>query len=163
MKYRLQIALPLWLVYLALTQKSLDNILPNLVLGAIIAMGTSLLFPPRPRPFDWSGSFPFAIGLLQYAWLVVRDMFNSAYNVAKIVLNPKLPIRPGIIAIKTGCTSELAAALSAHAITLTPGEMVMAIDDNGVLYVHTLDIVRTQEHSEHAQKLRRNLLSKLVS
>ena len=163
MMYRLQIALPLWLVYLALTQKSWDNILQNLVFGAVIAIAISFLFPPRPRPLDWSGAFPFFIGLLQYSWLVIKDMFKSAYNVAKIVLNPKLPIRPGIIAINADCKSELATALSAHAITLTPGEMVVAMDDNGILYTHTLDIIRSQEHSEHAQELRRNLLSKLVS
>jgi multicomponent Na+:H+ antiporter subunit E len=163
MRYRIQIALPLWLAYLALTQKSWDNILQNLVFGAVIAIAISFLFPPRPRPFDWSGAFPFFIGLLQYSWLVIKDMFKSAYNVAKIVLNPKLPIRPGIIAINAGCKSELATALSAHAITLTPGEMVIAMDENGTLYTHTLDVVRSQEHSEHAQELRRNLLSKLVS
>jgi multicomponent Na+:H+ antiporter subunit E len=163
MRYRFQLALPLWLVYMALTQKPSGNIFPNLVFGAIIAVLVSLLFPPRSRPFDWSGVVPFIIGLLQYAWLVIQDMFKSAYNVAKIVLDPKLPIRPGIIAIKAGCTSEKATALSAHAITLTPGEMVVAIGENGILYTHTLDIVRSQEHAEDAQKLRRNLLSKLVA
>jgi multicomponent Na+:H+ antiporter subunit E len=163
MRYRLQIALPLLLVYLALTQKSWGNFLANLIFGTAIALAISFLFPPRPRPFNWSGVLPFFVGLLQYTWLVVTDMFKSAYNVAKIVLNPKLPIRPGIIAINAGCKSELATALSAHAITLTPGEMVVAMDDNGTLYTHTLDITRSQEHSEHAQELRRNMLSKLVS
>lgn len=163
MKYRLQLALPLWLVYMALTQKTWQNILPNLVFGALIAFLVSSLFPPRLRPFDWSGVVPFLIGLLQYAWLVIVDMFKSAYNVARIVLDPKLPIRPGIIAIKTGCASELATALSAHAITLTPGEMVVAMDEDGTLYTHTLDMSRSQAHAEDAQELRRNLLSKLVS
>jgi multicomponent Na+:H+ antiporter subunit E len=181
MKYRLQIALPLWLVYMALAQKPLkdifqnlisgtiiqylisEKVLQNLVFGAIIAIAFSFLFPPRPRPFDWSGVLPFFIGLLQYSWLVIKDMFKSAYNVAKIVLDPRLPIRPGIIAIDAGCKSELATALSAHAITLTPGEMVVAMDENGVLYTHTLDIDRSDEYAEQAQSLRRNLLSKLVS
>ena len=163
MKYRLQLALPLWLIYMALTQKTWQNILPNLFLGAFIAIFISFLFPPRSRPFDWSRVIPFLVGLVQYAWLVIVDMFKSAYNVARIVLDPKLPIRPGIIAIKTGCASELATALSAHAITLTPGEMVVAIGEEGILYTHTLDIVRSQAHAEDAQELRRNLLSKLVS
>jgi multicomponent Na+:H+ antiporter subunit E len=162
MRYRLQISLPLWAVYISLTQKSITDV-PNIVFGAAIAIAVSFLFPPRARPFDWSDLFPFFIGLLQYSWLVIKDMLNSAYNVAKIVLNPKLPIRPGIIAIDAGCKSELATALSAHAITLTPGEMVVAMDENGILYTHTLDIDRSEEHAEHVQSLRRNLLSKLVS
>jgi multicomponent Na+:H+ antiporter subunit E len=162
MKYRIQMTLFLWAVYISLTQKSITDV-PNLVFGAAIAIWGSFLFPPRAHSFNRSDLFPFFIGLLQYAWLVIKDMFKSAYNVAKIVLDPKLPIRPGIIAIDAGCKSELATALSAHAITLTPGEMVVAMDENGILYTHTLDIDRSDEYAEHAQSLRRNLLSKLVS
>ncbi len=162
MRYRLQIALPLWLVYLSLTQKSWQTLLPNMILGALIAMGISLLFPPRSRPFNWSGFFSFLVGVLQYVWLVVTDMFKSAYNVGRIVLDPKLPIRPGILAIKSGCQNPAATALSAHAITLTPGEMVIAIGEDGTLYTHTLDIERSEAHSGDAQELRRTLLRKLI-
>jgi len=159
---RLQIALPLFLVYLALSHRPGDNLLPNLVLGALIALGVSALLPGRSRPFNWRRFFPFLFGILRYASLVIVDMFKSAYNVALIVLDPKLPIRPGIVAIDSGCQSELATALSAHAITLTPGEMVVAIDEKGILYTHTLDINRSEEYAEDAQSLRRNLLSKIV-
>jgi multicomponent Na+:H+ antiporter subunit E len=162
MKYRIQTTLFLWAVYISLTQKSITDV-PNLFFGAAIASIVSFLFPPRAHSFNRYDVLPFFIGLFQYAWLVIKDMFKSAYNVAKIVLDPKLPIRPGIIAIDAGCKSELATALSAHAITLTPGEMVVAMDENGILYTHTLDIDRSDEYAEHAQSLRRNLLSKLVS
>ncbi|GAB4485297.1 MAG: hypothetical protein Fur0016_10240 [Anaerolineales bacterium] len=159
---RLQIALPLLLVYLALSHRPGDNLLPNLVFGSLIALGISALLPGRPRPFNWRRFFPFLFGILRYAGLVIVDMFKSAYTVALIVLDPKLPIRPGIVAIDSGCQSELAAALSAHAITLTPGEMVIAIDEKGILYTHTLDVNRSKEYAEDAQSLRRNLLSKIV-
>lgn len=159
---RLQIALPLLLVYLALSHRPGDTLLPNLMFGALIALGMSALLPGRSRPFNWRRFLPFLWGVLRYTVLVIVDMFKSAYNVALIVLNPKLPIQPGIVAVDSGCQSELATALSAHAITLTPGEMVIAIDEKGILYIHTLDINRSQEYAEEAQSLRRNLLSKIV-
>lgn len=164
---RLQIALPLFLVYLALSSKTAEETanhspIPNLVFGALLAIGISLLLSDRKQPFDWSRFFPFLIGLVRYALLVIVDMFKSAVQVAQIVLNPKLPIKPGIIAIDSGCKSGLAMALSAHAITLTPGEMVVAIDENGIMYTHTLNIARSKEYAEQAQQQRRSLLSKIV-
>ncbi len=159
---RVQIALPLLLVYLALSHKPGDNLLPNLVFGALLAYGVSRLLPVRAKPFDWSRFVPFVLGIFRYAALVVVDMFKSAYQVARIVLDPKLPIQPGIIAIDSGCNSQMATALSAHAITLTPGEMVIAIEEDGTMFIHTLDISRSAEYAEDAQALRRNLLSQIV-
>lgn len=159
---RLQIAFSLMLVYLALAHQPGEKFLPNLVFGFLIAMGVSLFIPARRQSVDLRRALTSLTGLLRYALLVVADMFKSAYNVARIVLDPKLPIRPGIVAIDSGCQSELATALSAHAITLTPGEMVVAMDERGIMYIHTLEINRSDEYAEEAQSLRRNLLSKIV-
>ncbi len=159
---RLQITLPLMLVYLALAYKYGDNPLPHLVLGFFVALGVSHLLPVRVKIFNWSYAPTFFIGVTRYALRVIVDMFKSAYQVALIVLDPKLPINPGVVAIHSGCQSPIATALSAHAITLTPGEMVIAIDEAGVLYTHTLDVSRSEEYSAQAQALRRNLLSKIV-
>lgn len=159
---RLQIAIPLLLIYLALSHKPGDNLLPNLVLGLVIALGISLGLPVRPRPFHWRRVLPILAGIFRYALVVIVDMFKSAYQVALIVINPKLPIHPGIVAVDSGCKSELATALSAHAITLTPGEMVIAIDKRGTMYVHTLDMDRSAKSAEHSQSLRRTLLSRII-
>jgi multicomponent Na+:H+ antiporter subunit E len=166
MMVRLQVALPLLIVYLSLSYRydhTLRDFFANLFMGALLALGVSLLLPRREQPFDWSRVLPFFDGLFRYAILIIVDMLTSAYQVAQIVLNPKLPIRPGIVAIDSGCQSELATALSAHAITLTPGEMVVAMDEHGILYTHTLDIDRSAEYAEQAQSLRRNLLSKIIA
>jgi multicomponent Na+:H+ antiporter subunit E len=163
---RLQIALPIFLVYLALSTRPASQMgqyphWPNLVFGALVAYGVSLFLPARSRPFRWSRFFPFLVGLFRYTFFVIADMLKSAIQTAQIVLDPKLPINPGIIAIDSGCESELATALSAHAITITPGEMVIAMDEKGVMYTHTLNVQRSAEAAEEAQALRRNLLSKI--
>lgn len=159
---RLQLALPLAVAYLALAYKYGDNPLPHLVFGLLVGLGVSALLPVRVKTFDWSYAPVFFWGLARYAARVLVDMFKSAYQVALIVLDPKLPINPGVVAIQSGCKSPIATALSAHAITLTPGEMVIAIDDDHVLYTHTLDVSRSAEYSAQAQALRRDLLSKIV-
>ena len=164
---RLQISLFLFLVYLALSTRPAKLMgehphWPNLVFGALVAYGVSLLLPVRSRPFNWSRVLPFLVGIFRYILFVIVDMFKSAIQTARIVLDPKLPIAPGIIAIDSGCESELATALSAHAITITPGEMVIAMDEKGIMYTHTLYVHRSAEAAEEAQALRRDLLSKIV-
>jgi multicomponent Na+:H+ antiporter subunit E len=156
----LRSVLLLALVYLAVT----GNLEPaNIVLGLLIAIVVTLLVRPRSGPTDLR-RLPGALwGLARYTVILIVDIIKNGLNVARIVLDPALPIRPGIIAIPSGCQNELAAALSAHAITVTPGELVIGIDDQFVLYVHCLDVTRAAEHAAQAQAMRRELLSKILS
>ena len=55
----------------------------------------------------------------------------------------------------------MATALSAHAITLAPGEMVVEIGEGGVMYTHTLDASQAADYVAEAQDLRRELLRKI--
>ena len=73
-------------------------------------------------------------------------MLSGGLFVARIILRRELQIDPGIIAVPSGCDSELASALSAHAISLSPGELVVEIDELGVMYTHALDITRSEEN-----------------
>jgi multicomponent Na+:H+ antiporter subunit E len=148
----------LWLVYLALTANLEWS---NLILGLLIAAGlTRLLRPPR-------GSFelrrlPVALlALGRYLFIVAWDAIKSGLVAARLVLDPALPVKPGIVAIPSGCDSELATALSAHAITLAPGEMVVEIGEGGVMYTHTLDATQATDYVAEAQSLRSDLLRKI--
>jgi multicomponent Na+:H+ antiporter subunit E len=89
------------------------------------------------------------------------DIVRNGIRVARIVLDPRLPIRPGIIAIPAGMKTELGVALSAHAITVTPGEQVAEIGDDGVMYTHCLDAVTSAEGAEEAQRKRRAMLESI--
>ncbi len=155
----IQLSFPLFIVYLALT----GNVAPaNLVLGVLVAVGVSLLSPKIDLPkfsllrlpgFLWAG--------FRYLFVVAWDVVRGAYSTARIVLDPKLPLNAGIIAIPSGSNSELGTALSAHAITLSPGEMVVAIDEGGVMYTHCLNVNDSERFVDEAQSLRKNLLSKM--
>jgi multicomponent Na+:H+ antiporter subunit E len=148
----------LWVVYVALTA---NWEVGNLVLGLLIAVGLTLLLRPEPRTIDPRRLPTAFLALMRYLIVVIYDMFASGLRVARILLDPALPIKPGIIAIPTGCASELATALSAHSITLAPGEMVIEIDEPGVMYVHALDATRAEEYVAGAQQLRQDLLRRI--
>jgi multicomponent Na+:H+ antiporter subunit E len=148
----------LWLVYLALTA-NLE--LGNLVLGLLVAMGTTLLLRPPRGEFELRRLPRAFLALVRYVFVVFVDAIRSGLVAARLVLDPALPVKPGIIAIPSDCDSELATALSAHAITLAPGEMVVEIGKDGTLYAHALDATRAAEYVTEAQELRRELLRKI--
>jgi multicomponent Na+:H+ antiporter subunit E len=94
--------------------------------------------------------------------VLLKDLLVSGLQVAHIVLSPSLPIKPGIIAIPAGTDSELATALSAHSISVTPGEVVVEISDDGVMYTHVLDVTQSNEARLSAQERRRDLFSRML-
>jgi multicomponent Na+:H+ antiporter subunit E len=148
----------LWLVYLALTA----NLEPgNVVLGLLVATGLTLLMRPPRGTFELKRLPGAVVALGRYLFVVIVDAIKSGLVAARLVLDPALPVKPGIIAIPSDCDSELATALSAHAITLAPGEMVVEIGRDGTMYAHALDATRAADYVEEAQALRRGLLRKI--
>ncbi len=148
----------LLVIYLALT----GNLqLSNIVLGLLVAVIAALLLRPQRGRADLR-RLPVALwSLIRYIAILGADVVKGGIGAARLVLDPKLPIRPGIITIDSGCQSELATALSAHALSIAPGELVLGIDAAGVLYVHCLDATHAAEYAAAAQALRSNLLSKI--
>lgn len=156
---RIRIILPLFLVYLALSG---NLTISNLVMGLLVATGISLLMPRIELPaFSLARVPEFLWAGLRYLFVVAWDVLRGTYSTARIVLDPKMPLNAGIIAIPSGSKTELGTALSAHAITLSPGEMVIAIDQDGVMYTHCLNVDDSARFVTEAQELRKNLLSKM--
>lgn len=149
----------LTLVYLALTA----NLQPlNILTGVLLAVGITAVLPRSRKKLQWRRLPGIAVASIRYIFILLYDLTVSGVQVARIVLSPKMPIQPGIIAIPSGCTNETAVALSAHAITLTPGELVVEIDDEGVMYTHMLDMADAAQDILAAQKMRRELLQKIL-
>jgi multicomponent Na+:H+ antiporter subunit E len=156
--HNIPVVILLTVFYLAITA-NLEPI--NIVAGVLIAVGLVAMLRPPKRAFRWH-RLPSAVAALsRYVAILLRDMLYSGFQAAGIVLHPKLPLNTGIIKIPTECKSSLGAALSAHAITLTPGELVIAMTTDGTLYTHCLDVRKSGEHVERAQKLREELLRQI--
>lgn len=69
------------------------------------------------------------------------EIFVSSIMVIRKIIQPKMDIKPGIIATKTDLETDIEVTLLAMLITFTPGSVVMEISsDNKVLYFHTIDI-----------------------
>lgn len=158
--YNLLLIVPLLLVYLELSS---NFELSNVVVGLLIVSGILLLIRPRRRPMVWHRLPSAIVALIKYVVILAYDLIMSGIQVARIVLDPALPIQQGIVAIPSECESELGSALSAHAITLTPGELVIEMDEQGVMYTHCLDATKSEQYVAEAQKMRRDLLEKIFS
>jgi multicomponent Na+:H+ antiporter subunit E len=100
------------------------------------------------------------VNLIAYTILSFIEIARSSFDVARRVLDPKLPLKPGIIAVPTQdeAQDEIIAALSAHAITITPGQLAVEFDGAKIMYIHCLDIesakTAEQEQAARLERLR---------
>ncbi|MBL8046781.1 MAG: Na+/H+ antiporter subunit E [Anaerolineales bacterium] len=153
------VTVALWAAYLALTA---NLQISNLILGALLALGVAALGRPVLGQVPVKNLPAAAWALVQYLVFLIVDIIKCGIVVARIVLDPKLPIRPGVVAVRSHM-GQWGTALSAHAITITPGEMVVAISEDGVMYTHCLDAVNSGANADEAQAKRKVLLEKIVS
>jgi len=71
-----------------------------------------------------------------WLWLL-KEVFKANVTVAKIVLHPRLPIRPTIVSVDASALSPLGQTILANSITLTPGTISMDLS-RGTIEVHCL-------------------------
>jgi len=74
-----------------------------------------------------------------YIPVLIIELIKANIDVAKRVLNPKLPINPGIVKVPTSIKSDTGKLILANSITLTPGTISIDADDDSV-YVHWIDV-----------------------
>jgi multicomponent Na+:H+ antiporter subunit E len=98
--------------------------------------------------------------IIRFALSFLWEIVVANIQVMKIVLSPKLNIRPGLLAYRTRCKKPLSVTLLANSITLTPGTLSVDIsEDASTIFVHTLDI----EHPDEVRNsIRRGLEDPLV-
>lgn len=83
------------------------------------------------------------LSLLVYVgWLVAR-IIPSAIQVARIVLDPRLPPEPGMVRFRTRLNSPAARTTLANSITLVPGTMTIDVEgDEFTVHAFTHDAVK---------------------
>lgn len=104
---------------------------------AVLAWRLGTLKPDGP-------SLGFLIRLLLYLPWLIREITLSNIEVARLVLDPKLPIRPQVIRTRASQRSPLALAVFANSITLTPGTLSMDADVDGEILVHAIGDVTAE-------------------
>lgn len=78
-----------------------------------------------------------ALRHLYYVPWLFWEIFKSSMDVARIILDPKLPIRPQLIRVKASQRSEVGQVIYANSITLTPGTISLDVRKDRIL-VHAL-------------------------
>ena len=76
---------------------------------------------------------------IAYVFVFLGELFKANIDVAFRVLKPQLPIRPGIVRVRTNLQSRLGRMLLANSITLTPGTITVDTDGD-VFYVHWINV-----------------------
>jgi multicomponent Na+:H+ antiporter subunit E len=113
---------------------------PNLIVGSVASVICSAIFTRyyfnsvykflQPHRYFW-----FLIYLFIFIWECIKANLDVAYR----VLHPAMPIRPGIVKVRTSLKSGFAKTLLANSITMTPGTITVDIigDD---MYIHWIYI-----------------------
>jgi len=79
----------------------------------------------------------FGVRLFGYwAWLA-REVWRSSIEVARVVVNPRLPISPQIVEINATASHPVDQAILGNSITLTPGTLALDVH-RGKIQVHCL-------------------------
>ncbi|MEK6593505.1 MAG: Na+/H+ antiporter subunit E, partial [Pseudomonadota bacterium] len=89
--------------------------------GAVVAVGVVLL-TRRMDLVDHEGH-PIHLGwriLTYWPWLVI-EIVKSAWDVSRIIVNPRLPISPTLVRAATSQKTVVGVVTYANSITLTPG------------------------------------------
>jgi len=114
------------------------------IAGVVFSVVASLLFvevfTKQPlKLFSLRRYFWVLCYLPVFFWFMLVANLDVMYR----VIHPKLPIRPGIVKVKTRLQSESARTALANSITLTPGTMTVDITDDGYLYIHWINVTAT--------------------
>lgn len=84
--------------------------------------------------------FPIQLGwrafISYWPWLA-KEIFKSAWDVTKRIIDPRLPISPTLIEFAPTQKTDLGLVIHANSITLTPGTIAIEVEP-GRFLVHAL-------------------------
>jgi multicomponent Na+:H+ antiporter subunit E len=70
------------------------------------------------------------------------ELVRANLNMMAYVYSPRIDIKPGIVKVRTRLQTPLGRLALANSIALTPGSLVMDIQDD-ILFIHWLDVKTT--------------------
>jgi multicomponent Na+:H+ antiporter subunit E len=124
--------------------------LQELLVGAAIAILVALLPTGANRVFADVKISPRAIAYaIGYIFVFLAELVKANLDVALRVLSPSLPIKPGIVRVRTRLKTPIARTLLANSITLTPGTITVEVRGEE-LFIHWIQV--RDEDVENATK-----------
>jgi multicomponent Na+:H+ antiporter subunit E len=113
-----------------------DPLLLSLGLASVIL---TVIIDHRMDVVDHEGNrVRYTTRLITYIPWLAWETIKANITVAKLIINPKMPIHPNLFTVKASQPGELGKTIYANSITLTPGTVSMSVDGDEIL-VHAID------------------------
>ena len=112
-------------------------IIAGLITSVIVALLFHEILPKEYRVFI---SPVRVFWVLLYLPVFFYYVLKANLDVVYRALHPKMPIKPGIVKIKTILKTESGITALANSITLTPGTLTVDLTDDGFLYIHWINV-----------------------
>jgi len=127
-----------FIIWMLLTwQLDVQVIIAGLIVSVIVALLFHEILPKEYRVFISPVRVFWA---LLYLPVFFYYVFKANLDVVYRALHPKMPIKPGIVKIKTILKTESGITALANSITLTPGTLTVDLTDDGFLYIHWINV-----------------------
>lgn len=127
------------LVWFALTDiKDIHEVIAGLILSLLISLiaGEFLITTKSTQGLIRRLGF-----FIKYIFRFLWEMIKANIDVAYLVIHPMLPIKPGIVKIKTKLTKDSAITMLCNSITLTPGTLTVDVSETDKeLYIHWIKV-----------------------
>ncbi len=122
----------IFIVWIGLTN-SLD--IQELIVGILVSFMIVYFF--TKSTVEDTSIFEDIVKYVKFIPLFLKNLVLSNIEIAKIVLNPKLPINPSIIKLDFDEVNDTDKLLISNAITLTPGTITLDVTPTHI-YIHQL-------------------------
>lgn len=110
----------------------------NILSGLAVALVITLLLPLPPVPVE--GRF-HPLSVLRLVATVTGWLIVSSFQVAALAVKPGPPPLTAVLRAHLHVKSDLVLALAVNILNLTPGNIVLEIDQaRRLIYVHVLDV-----------------------
>jgi multicomponent Na+:H+ antiporter subunit E len=124
----------------------------EVVVGIVVALFLSVLLGRR---YQTLGLPPFGIKkiwyFLLYLAVLALEVVKANVDVAYRILHPEMPIRPGIVTVRTNLKQDMAKLMLANSITLTPGTFTVDVIGDRLL-VHWI-YVKSEKPEEATKRI----------
>ena len=111
---------------------------PFLLSLGLLSVIATIVFVSRLRLFEHDGiRLYLPVTGFGYGLWLLKEIAMSNIDVARRILDPKMPIDPRIIRVRPTQRSDLGRMIYANSITLTPGTVSLDLDDTEI-EVHAL-------------------------
>jgi multicomponent Na+:H+ antiporter subunit E len=130
----------LWVIWVVANSSLAPDVL---ITGGLVALPIAYVFSRRGAAWQEIRLTPASLfHFMLYTCVFFRELVRANINMMRWVYSPRIDIRPGVVRITTRLKSPIGRLALANSIALTPGSLVLDIEDDTLL-VHWLDVATT--------------------